>query len=187
MLKYLKLGLIILITSLIFIPNQGCLFSGLGKDRAGSRDTPKETMDVFRKALETRDYSTAYHCLSQNAQSRYQFNHFKMMFEYTIFGVLIKNMIISWEPVHIKYARNRTEAELMLRHQRYPAYKKDLFFIYEDDGWRIDFTLARILNIPQEDEDMFFPPQPEEESEEEKTKEDTEKKPDLNHKDNKPE
>lgn len=169
MLKYLKIGLIVLVASLIFIPNQGCLFSGLGKDRAGSRDTPKETMDVFRKSLETRDYSTAYHCLSQNAKSRYKFNHFKMMFEWTIFGVLIKNMVISWEPIRIKYARNRTEATLMLRHQQYPAYKKDLFFIYEDDGWRIDFTLARILGMPQEDEDMLFPPSPAEEPQEDTT------------------
>lgn len=167
MLKYINIRLWVILAFLLLICCNGCIFSGLGKDKAESRDTPQETMRVFRKALETRDYSTAYHCLSRNAKTRYQFNHFKMMFEWTVFGILIKNMVISWEPEHTKYSRDRTEATLRLRHHFYPTYKKDFFFIYEDDGWRIDFTLARILGIPQEDEDRLFPPQPEEEPKEE--------------------
>ncbi len=156
--KNVNLCRLFLMGCLLLTCGLGC--AGLGRDKAGPRETPQQTMDVFRKALETRDYSTAYHCLSKNAKSRYQFNHFKMMFEWTVFGILIKNMVVSWETESIKYSHARQEARLTLRHQYYPTYKKTFFFVYENEGWRVDFTLARILGMPQEDEDLLFPPQP---------------------------
>ncbi|MBI4712654.1 MAG: hypothetical protein HY762_05065 [Planctomycetes bacterium] len=143
-------------------------------------ETPEKNLSMFREALEKPDYAAAYFCLSQNTRARYQFNHFKMMFEYTIFGILIKSMLINWDLDSIKYysemADSRTarpeeptpepvqKARVVLRHWRYPEYKKEFIFVYEptapdstDKGWRVDFTMAGILEMPQEDEDRLFP------------------------------
>lgn len=144
-------------------------------------ETPEKNLIIFREALEKPDYATAYYCLSQNTRDRYQFNHFKMMFEYTIFGILIKSMLINWDLDSIKYytevsAENHKtdeqptrltavqKAKVVLRHWRYPEYKKEFIFVYEptssgasDMAWRVDFTMAGILEMPQEDEDRLFP------------------------------
>jgi hypothetical protein len=168
--RYTTFAIIFLIACFLLTSGIGCcLFSGPGRDRAESRETPQKTLEVFRKALETKDYSTAYHCLSKDTKARYQFSHFSLMFEWTVFGVLIRNMIIYWEVESTKYSRDHEKATLRLRHQRYPSYKKDFTFVYED-GWRIDFTLAHILGMPQEDEDMLFPPKPEEDKNKPKPK-----------------
>jgi hypothetical protein len=153
--------LVILLGFILITSASGCIFwGGPGEDRANSRETPQKTLDVFKTALDARDYSTAYHCLSKGTKLRYQFAHFKLMFEYTVFGVLIKNMVVSWETEFIKYTRDGNGATLRLRHRRYATYKKDFIFVYENKGWRMDFTLARVLGMPQEDEDLLFPPQP---------------------------
>ena len=161
------------------------------------RTSPAKNLQVMSAALEKGDYSTAYYCLSQETRGRYKYGDFKMMMEYTIFGILIRSILVYWEVEDIKYFQetppDRTviradvattekdeptgtpatrgtgasseppktieKARVRLRHWKYPEYQKEFIFIFEEDGWRIDFTLAGIVGVPQEDEDAIAPPQ----------------------------
>ncbi len=145
------------------------------------RTSPAKNLQVMSAALEKGDYSTAYYCLSQETRGRYKYGDFKMMMEYTIFGILIRSILVYWEVEDIKYFRETVaatvkparlaesggdeppktieKARVRLHHWKYPEYQKEFIFIYEEDGWRIDFTLAGIVGVPQEDEDAIAPPQ----------------------------
>lgn len=138
------------------------------------RSSPAKNLQVMREALQKSDYSTAYHCLSQDTRGRYKYGDFKLMLEYTIFGVLIRSILTYWEVEDIKYFNETVASEIKdeppkviviekarvrLRHWKFPDYQKEFIFIYEEDGWRIDFTLAGIVGVPQEDEDAIAPPQ----------------------------
>lgn len=127
-------------------------------------------MQVMRQALENDDYSTAYYCLSKNTRERYSFFNFKVMLEYTIFGILVKNMLINWDVKSVKYYNETIasndpnkkpkvieKARMILQHWKYPEYQKEFILVYEDEGWRIDLTMAHVLGVPQEDEDNLFP------------------------------
>lgn len=144
-------------------------------------ETPEKNLQMFKQALETDDYGTAYYCLSDNTRSRYKFSHFKLMMERTIFGVLIKSIIINWETVSVKYYSEKDDkdkpvqkAKVVLQHWKYQDCRKEFIFVYElvdeetkEFGWHVDFTLAGVLGIPQEDEDRLFPVPPKEEPTEE--------------------
>ena len=136
------------------------------------RTSPAKNLQVMSAALEKGDYSTAYYCLSQETRGRYKYGDFKMMMEYTIFGILIRSILVYWEVADIKYFQETIaatakdeppktieKARVRLKHWKYPDYQKEFVFIYEDDGWRIYFTLAEIVGVPQEDEDAIAPPQ----------------------------
>jgi len=135
------------------------------------RTSPAKNLKVMNAALEKGDYSTAYYCLSQDTRGRYKYGDFKLMLEYTIFGILIRSILVYWEVEDIKYFKETVastvkdeppktieKARVLLKHWKYPEYQKEFVFIYEDDGWRIDFTLAGIVGVPQEDEDAIAPP-----------------------------
>jgi len=135
------------------------------------RTSPAKNLQVMREALGKSDYSTAYYCLSKDTRGRYKYGDFKLMLEYTIFGILIRSILVYWEVEDIKYfnetiaadgpdkpSKTIEKARVRLRHWKYPDYQKEFVFIYEDDGWRIDFTLAGIVGVPQEDEDAIAPP-----------------------------
>ena len=133
------------------------------------RETPEKNLRILREALEKEDYQTAYYCLSKSTHQRYKYSDFKMMLEWTIFGVLVKVMLINWDTKSVKYfnetikdsdgktTRTIEKARVVLQHWRYSEYQKEFIFVYEDNGWRIDFTLAGIIGMPQEDEDNLFP------------------------------
>jgi hypothetical protein len=135
------------------------------------RTSPVNNLQVMREALQKSDYSTAYYCLSQDTRGRYKYGDFKLMLEYTIFGVLIRSILAYWEIADIKYFNETVspaepeapprvieKARVLLRHWKFPDYRKEFVFIYEENGWRIDFTLAGIVGVPQEDEDAIAPP-----------------------------
>lgn len=118
------------------------------------RGTPAQTMDTFRQALEDYKYTTAYECLSKNTRRRYPKDQFQMMLEWTIFGILLRNMLIKWDVTDTQYdSLDKNKAIVILSHGKYPEYQKDFIFVYERKGWRIDITMARLLGVPQEDED----------------------------------
>jgi hypothetical protein len=131
-----------------------------------SRETPKKTFSVMRLALEKDDYSTAYFSLSKSTRQRYQYSHFKMMLEWTIFGILTKSILINWNIKSINYFTETLrasdkeikieKAKVLLQHWKYPEYQKEFICVYED-GWRIELTMAGLLGMPQEDEDNLFP------------------------------
>jgi hypothetical protein len=133
------------------------------------RESPEKNLRVLKDSLEKGDYGTAYFSLSKNTRQRYAYNDFKMMLEWTIFGILIKSLLINWETKSVNYfkeiikdpntktPKTIEKAKVLLQHWKYPQYQKEFIFIYEDNGWRIDFTLAGIIGIPQEDEDTLFP------------------------------
>ncbi|MFH1230917.1 MAG: hypothetical protein V1709_05410 [Planctomycetota bacterium] len=140
-------------------------------DKPIKRESPEKNLKVLKDALEKGDYSTAYYCLSKNTRNRpgYEYGNFKMMLEWTIFGVLIKSMLINWDIKSVKYfnetvkdsdgktTKTIEKARVLLQHWKYSEYQKEFIFIYENNGWRIDFTLAGIIGMPQEDEDNLFP------------------------------
>lgn len=136
-------------------------------------ETPEKNLQIFRDALEKEDYGTAYYCMSENTRSRYKYGDFNMMMKWTIFGVLIRSLMINWETQSIDYYNEKDsrtgldvqKAKVVLRHWKYPEYSKTFTFVYEPASaetkalaWRVDFTLAGILEMPQEDEDRLFPP-----------------------------
>jgi hypothetical protein len=141
------------------------------RDTPVKRESPEKNLRIFREALEKGDYETAYFSLSKTTRQRYAYNHFKMMLEWTIFGVLIKSILINWDITSVEYFKETIKpvgvddktpriiekAKVLLRHWKYHNYQKEFIFIYEDNGWRIDFTLSGIIGIPQEDEDTLFP------------------------------
>ncbi|MBI5778100.1 MAG: hypothetical protein HZA49_01420 [Planctomycetes bacterium] len=164
--RYIKY---ILLTAVIAILSYGA--SCPPHDTLVKRTSPAKNLKVMREALAKSDYSTAYYCLSQDTRGRYKYGDFKLMLEYTIFGILIRSILTYWEVEDIKYFQetaaatepNETpktieKARVRLRHWKYPEYQKEFVFIYEEDGWRIDFTLAGIVGVPQEDEDAIAPP-----------------------------
>lgn len=135
------------------------------------RTSPAKNLQVMRDALAKSDYSTAYYCLSQDTRGRYKYGDFKLMLEYTIFGILIRSILTYWEVEDIKYFKETVnsdgpdkpaqvieKARVRLKHWKHPEYQKEFVFIFEEDGWRIDFTLAGIVGVPQEDEDAIAPP-----------------------------
>ncbi|MDI6733157.1 MAG: hypothetical protein QME51_06660 [Planctomycetota bacterium] len=167
------------------------------KDTGVPRTSPEETLRIIKTSLEESNYATAYHCLTKDTRNRYPFSHFKMMFEWTMFGVLIKDVIVTWRVKDVKYftetvttpsklppepqkgvgtgskpsensavspdeakipsARIIQKAKVLMEHWKYPTqYQKEFIFVYEDNGWRIDFTLAGVLGLPQEDEDVYY-------------------------------
>ncbi|MFH1228390.1 MAG: hypothetical protein V1701_10890 [Planctomycetota bacterium] len=139
-------------------------------------ETPDKNLKIFRDSLGEEDYGTAYYCLSENTRSRYKYGDFSMMMKWTIFGVLIRSMMINWETKSIDYYNENgiQKAKVILQHWKYPEYSKTFIFVYEPASaetnalaWRVDFTLAGILEMPQEDEDRLFPP-PKKETTEEK-------------------
>jgi len=151
------------------------------------RTSPAKNLKVMNAALEKGDYSTAYYCLSKDTRGRYKYGDFKLMLEYTIFGILIRSILVYWEVEDIKYFNETVastekparlagsggdappktieKARVRLRHWKYPDYQKEFIFIYEEDEWRIDFTLAGIVGVPQEDEDAIAPPKPDKKKE----------------------
>ncbi|MEW6027188.1 MAG: hypothetical protein AB1599_07835 [Planctomycetota bacterium] len=181
--KHLKY---ILLTAVIVVLAYGA--SCPPKEMPVPRTSPEKNLKVMREALEKSDYSTAYYCLSKDTRGRYKYGDFKMMLEYTIFGVLIRSILVYWEVEDIKYFRETITSEVKparlegsggdesptgqpsgppkiiekarvrLRHWKHPDYQKEFVFIFEEDGWRIDFTLASIVGVPQEDEDAIAPP-----------------------------
>ena len=174
---YLTAGLLVL---MLFLTN-GCtlyykIFYPLGRDKVPQREDPKETLELFRQSMEKGDYATAYHCLSKNAKRRYKYAHFRMLFDWTSFGVLLRSLLVNWDVKKIEIDRSDVnKAWVHLGHRHYPSYKKKLPFVYENKSWRADFTLAWSLSMPQEDEDILFPPPEEEEKKKDK---DTKKKED---------
>jgi len=159
----------ILLTAIIVILSYGA--SCPPKEIPVPRTSPVKNLQVMRAALEKSDYSTAYYSLSQDTRSRYKYGDFKLMLEYTIFGILIRSILTYWEVEDIKYFQETVSADepdkpskviekarVRLRHWKYPKYQKEFVFIFEEDGWRIDFTLAGIVGVPQEDEDAIAPP-----------------------------
>lgn len=152
----------------IFLPGASCP----PRDIPVKRETPEKTLLVLREALVKEDYSTAYYSLCKSSRQRYSYGNFKLVLEWTIFGVLIKSMLINWNIKSVKYYNesNKTpkiveKAKVLLQHWKYPDYQKEFVFINEDDGWRMELTLAGFLGMPQEDEDRFSPV-PAEENEE---------------------
>jgi hypothetical protein len=161
----------ILLTAIIVILSYGA--SCPSKDLPEMpRTSPAKNLKVMSAALEKGDYSTAYYCLSQETRGRYKYGDFKLMMEYTIFGILIRSILVYWEVEDIKYFKETVaattkdeppktieKARVRLHHWKYPEYQKEFVFIFDEDGWRIDFTLAGIVGVPQEDEDAIAPPQ----------------------------
>lgn len=128
-------------------------------DPPSSDKTPAKTLAVFREALDNHKYTTAFNCLSQNSQNRYPKEQFEMMLQWTIFGILLRNLLIKWDVVGTKYdSQDKYKAMVTLRHNKRPEYQKDFIFVYEEEEWRIDITIARLLGMPQEDEDSLFSP-----------------------------
>ncbi|MFH0888866.1 MAG: hypothetical protein V1871_06625 [Planctomycetota bacterium] len=139
------------------------------RDTEVRRETPEKNLRILREALEKEDYQTAYYCLSKSTHQRYKYGDFKIMFEWTIFGVLIRSMLINWDIKSVKYfneaikdsdgktTKTIEKAKVVLQHWKYSEYQKEFIFVYENNGWRIDFTLAGIIGMPQEDEDTLFP------------------------------
>ena len=68
--------------------------------------------------------------------------------------VLLKNLLINWKVVNTTCHGDK--AIVILQHLKYPDYQKDLLFVYEEEGWRVDITMAQLLGVPQEDEDNLF-------------------------------
>jgi len=145
-----------------------------------ARESPEKSLQVMRQALEKSDYDTAYFSLSDSTRHRYAFSHFKLMMEYTIFGILVKSMLINWNVKSVKYftenikapdgksadsPANRgiappkqvDKARVMLQHWKHTEYQKEFIFVYQDNGWRLDLTMAHVIGMPQEDEDTLFP------------------------------
>ena len=82
-------------------------------------ETPQETLQVFKEALNEKDYRKAYQCFSENTKSRYREDHFKMMFKRTIFGGLIHIMVVNWKIVNVEYSRDGQRARLTFQHWKY--------------------------------------------------------------------
>lgn len=126
------------------------------KDR---QEAPVIAYNQFREHLKIKKYDKAYALFSKDTQERYKFWEFSMMMASTRFGQLLLGFLGTWTVGDARMAPDGMRAEIDISHPKHAELRKKVEMVYEEDtkSWRLRFTLAWALGMPEADERYLFP------------------------------
>ncbi len=131
---------------------------------------PEAVIRSFARSLDEKEWKQAYLLLSKDTRKRYSPFQFRELFEKTLIGGLLFWQFATWDMVKMDADAKAGHGRFVLRHPVYKDYVRTFRLVLEpivrkqQDGteievkvWRLRFTIAELLNMPDEDEEMLFP------------------------------
>ncbi|MDQ7779640.1 MAG: hypothetical protein RDV41_08010 [Planctomycetota bacterium] len=150
----------------------GCATPPPGPAVVSEDSGPRELIVAFGRNLRGQEWKKAYLLLSKDTRKRYTPFHFRELFEKTKIGGLLFWQFTTWNLVDVRLAADGASGTFTFQHPVRAEFKREYRLVREqvarkeEDGaettvnvWRLKFTIAELLNMPDEDEDAVFPPQ----------------------------
>lgn len=148
----------------------GCRGTAVPDSAAEAEMAPQQVVRSFARYLGEKKWKRAYLLLSRDTRERYSPFQFRELFEKTIIGGLLYWQFATWDLVEIDLNVATGEGVFTLRHPVHKDHERKFRLILEpalrkqEDGtekelkvWRLKFTIAELLNMPDEDEELLFP------------------------------
>jgi hypothetical protein len=137
---------------------------------AESEATPQAVVRSFARHLGNKEWKQAYLLLSKDTRKRYSPFQFRELFEKTIIGGLLFWQFATWNLAKMDSDTAAGEGQVTLRHPVYKGHERTFRLVLEPvvrrqqeetekevKVWRLKFTIAELLNMPDEDEESLFP------------------------------
>ncbi|MBI3099416.1 MAG: hypothetical protein HYY93_14490 [Planctomycetes bacterium] len=126
------------------------------KDR---QEAPAVAYNQFREHIRNRKYDKAYALFSKDTQERYKYWEFSMMMSSSRFGQLLLGFLGSWTVGEVRTAPDGKQAHVEISDPKRGDLRKKVEMVYEEESksWRLRFTLAWALGMPESDERYLFP------------------------------
>ncbi len=141
-----------LFLGLLSIGLVSCVSSGKPESEqvfSSGDQTPRDTLRNFRKTMRKDAWQYVHVLLSERARSCYSQDRLKTFLTRTIPGALERLRLHHWNVKSIEPGDNPDEARLTLVHPRDPDFTQTYRMIREDEYWRIDWSMADVLNVPR--------------------------------------
>lgn len=116
---------------------------------ASADQTPRDTLENFRKSLREREWRYVHVLLSERARNCYSRDKLKTFLSRTVPGGLEQLRLRQWDVKDISPGSGEGEAWLTLVHPRFPDHTQTYRMVREDEYWRIDWSMADVLNVPR--------------------------------------
>ncbi len=150
---------------LVLVP-AGCahkdlLITGVDRTRYPEAASAREAFEQYREFMRAENFQAAYRLLSQESRDRYGWIEYKLTFQKTRFGSMLRYLYTEWDVKGVKLAPDGERAEVVLTHYLIPDHDKPVVMVKEDfEGrrvWRVLFRLSDTIGMPEADERMLFP------------------------------
>jgi hypothetical protein len=112
---------------------------------------------MFSDTINKKDYDTAYQLLSKDTRKRYSGFEFMYMFSKTLFGKLLRNMVLNWKQEFLTFNEKHSRTKIVIHHPTQTRYKKNIELVREGNEWKVRFTIAELMDMPESDERYLFP------------------------------
>lgn len=135
----------------------GCATNGSRnnlKEKIDPDHPPQATIKRFRNFVKEQKWRFAYQILSSRTRNCYEFDDFRSFLNRTKPGILIQYRFRTWRinDTSQKNDSNNT-AFVQLVHPQKESYKQTYRLRFENDLWRLDWSMAEAFGVPRSVED----------------------------------
>ncbi len=148
--KYLKLGLFIFLAGLI--TTTGCVNTEEPESdptKMQGEKSPRITLKRLRNLLRQEDWKYVYLLMSSRTRKLYTRSRIKTFLNKTKPGILERYRLMTWNITDQTLNPDDGTGTLTLRHPTKTDYSQTYRFVLENEIWRLDWSLADLLEVPR--------------------------------------
>jgi len=130
----------------------GCASDGTpktGSPAVKGETTPRASLKQFRKMLRNGNWKYVHLLMSERARSLYTRSRIKTFLQRTKPGALERYRLLTWNVVDVTRVPDRQAADVTLQHPSKTKYRQTYRFVLENGIWRLDWSLADLLDVPR--------------------------------------